>query len=79
YGLSAAPFLTLLYTFVLIVGMVVGMEIPLVLRVLNQKGAEFKELVSKLLTFDYLGALAVSLLFPLLLSPKLGMARSALL
>ncbi|MGN6982437.1 polyamine aminopropyltransferase, partial [Neisseria sp. P0009.S007] len=79
FGLSAAPFRTLLYTFVLIVGMVVGMEIPLVMRVLNQKGAEFKELVSKVLTFDYLGALAVSLLFPLLLAPKLGMARSALL
>ena len=31
------------------------------------------------MTFDYLGALAVSLLFPLLLAPKLGMARSALL
>ena len=75
FGLSAAPFRTLLYAFVLIV----GMEIPLVMRVLNQKGAEFKELVSKVLTFDYLGALAVSLLFPLLLAPKLGMARSALL
>ena len=49
------------------------------MRVLNRKGAEFKELVSKVLTFDYLGALAVSLLFPLLLAPKLGMARSALL
>ena len=75
FGLSAAPFRTLLYAFVLIVGMIVGMEIPLVMRVLNQKGAEFKELVSKVLTFDYLGALAVSLLFPLLLAPKLGMAR----
>ena len=56
FGLSAAPFRTLLYAFVLIVGMVVGMEIPLVMRVLNQKGAEFKELVSKVLTFDYLEA-----------------------
>ena len=70
FGLSAAPFRTLLYAFVLIVGMIVGMEIPLVMRVLNQKGAEFKELVSKVLTFDYLGALAVSLLFPLLLAPN---------
>ena len=56
FGLSAAPFRTLLYAFVLIVGMIVGMEIPLVMRVLNQKGAEFKELVSKVLTFDYLEA-----------------------
>ena len=36
-------------------------------------------MVSRVLTFDYLGALAVSLLFPLLLAPALGLARTALL
>ena len=79
FGLAAAPFRTLLYALVLVVGTVVGMEIPLVMRVLNREKADFKELVSKVLTFDYLGALAVSLLFPLVLAPRLGMARSALL
>ena len=79
FGLAAAPFRTLLYALVLVVGTVVGMEIPLVMRVLNHEEADFKELVSKVLTFDYLGALAVSLLFPLVLAPRLGMARSALL
>ncbi len=79
FGFSAAPFRTLLYALVLIVGTIVGMEIPLVMRVLNQQQADFKELVAKVLTFDYLGALAVSLLFPLVLAPHLGMARSALL
>lgn len=79
FGFAAAPFRTLLYALVLIVGTIVGMEIPLVMRVLNNQDADFKEIVSRVLTFDYLGALAVSLLFPLLLAPKLGMARSALL
>lgn len=79
FGFSAAPFRTLLYAFVFIVGTVVGMEIPLVMRVLNEQKADFKELVAKVLSFDYLGALAVSLLFPLVFAPKLGMARSALL
>lgn len=79
FGLASAPFRTLLYALVLIVGTIVGMEIPLVMRVLNQQKADFKELVARVLTFDYLGALAVSLLFPLVLAPKLGMARSALL
>ena len=79
FGLAAAPFRTLLYALVLVVGTVVGMEIPLVMRVFNREEADFKELVSKVLTFDYLGALAVSLLFPLVLAPRLGMARSALL
>lgn len=79
FGFAAAPFRTLLYALVLIVGTIVGMEIPLVMRVLNREDTDFKELVSRVLTFDYLGALAVSLLFPLLFAPKLGMARSALL
>ena len=69
----------LLYAFVLITGTVVGMEIPLVMRVLHREQAAFADLVARVLTFDYLGALAVSLLFPLLLAPRLGMARSALL
>ncbi|MDK4573637.1 polyamine aminopropyltransferase [Kingella kingae] len=79
FGFAAAPFRTLLYALVLLVGTIVGMEIPLVMRVLNQQEADFKEIVSRVLTFDYMGALAVSLLFPLILAPKLGMARSALL
>jgi spermidine synthase len=39
----------------------------------------FKDLVSQVLTFDYLGALVVSILFPLLLVPHLGLVRSGLL
>jgi len=73
------PFRVVLYALVLIIGILVGMEIPLVMRIFNQRKTEFSELVSKVLTFDYLGALAVSLLFPLILAPKLGLSRSALL
>ena len=38
-----------------------------------------QDLVSQVLTFDYLGALAVSLAFPLLLVPHLGLIRTGLL
>lgn len=79
FGFSAAPFRSVLYGLVLIIGIITGIELPLVMRVLNLREVEFKEVVSRVLTFDYLGALAVSLLFPLILAPKLGMARSALL
>ena len=79
FGIAAAPFRTLLYALVTIIGTVVGMEIPLVMRVLHEQQLEFKDTVARVLTFDYMGALAVSLLFPLFLAPKLGMARSALL
>ena len=79
FGIAAAPFRTLLYALVAVIGTVVGMEIPLVMRVLNEQRLAFKDTVARVLTFDYMGALAVSMLFPLILAPKLGMARSALL
>ena len=75
----SAPFRSVLYALVFAIGVLVGMEIPLVMRALNHGDVKFSELVSRVLTFDYLGALAVSLLFPLLLAPRLGLSRTALL
>ncbi|HEX7888428.1 MAG TPA: polyamine aminopropyltransferase [Ramlibacter sp.] len=71
-------FRVLLYGLVLVVGMLVGLEIPLVMRILKRNVA-LRELVSQVLTFDYLGALAVSVAFPLLLVPQLGLIRTGLL
>jgi spermidine synthase len=71
-------FQLILYAVVIAIGVLVGLEIPLLMRILKNR-LEFRELVAHVLTFDYLGALAASLLFPILLVPKLGMVRSALL
>ena len=71
-------FRLILYAQVIAVGILVGLEIPLLLRILKDK-LEFKDLVSQVLTFDYLGALAVSLLFPLILAPRLGLVRTCFL
>jgi len=71
-------FRVLLYGMVLLVGTLVGLEIPLVMRILK-RNVQLKDLVSQVLTFDYLGALAVSLAFPLLLVPHLGLVRTGLL
>ena len=68
----------LLYGMVMLVGTFVGLEIPLVMRILKRNVA-LKDLVSQVLTFDYLGALAVSLAFPLVLVPQLGLIRTGLL
>ncbi|MDB5963617.1 MAG: polyamine aminopropyltransferase [Polaromonas sp.] len=68
----------LLYALVLVVGTLVGLEIPLVMRILRRDVA-LRELVSQVLTYDYLGALAVSLAFPLVLVPQLGLIRTGLL
>ena len=75
---SPGPFKLALYLLVFLIGMLVGLEIPLIMRILKRDLA-FKDLVSQVLTFDYLGALAVSILFPVLLVPHLGLVRSALL
>lgn len=79
FSWMSGPFRTLLYLLVFLIGALVGMEVPLVMRVLNSRQTEFSELVSRVLTFDYLGALAVSLLFPLVLAPHLGLVRSGFL
>lgn len=68
----------LLYGLVLLVGLLVGLEIPLVMRILK-RNVQLRELVSQVLTFDYLGALAVSVAFPLVLVPQLGLIRTGLL
>lgn len=66
----------LLYFVVGIIGTLVGVEIPILLRILKDR-FEFKDLVSKVFTFDYIGALFASLLFPLILVPHLGLIRSS--
>jgi spermidine synthase len=68
----------LLYSLVLLVGILVGLEIPLVMRILK-RNVQLKDLVSKVLSVDYLGALAVSVAFPLVLVPQLGLVRTGLL
>ena len=73
-----SSFRVLLYSLVSITGMLVGLEIPLLMRILKTH-FEFKDLIAKVFTFDYIGALLASLLFPLILVPHLGLVRSAFL
>ena len=67
-----------LYAIVAVIGVLIGVEIPLLLRILRDR-FEFKDLVARVLTVDYIGALFASLLFPLLLVPHLGLIRSSFL
>ena len=67
-------FRPILYGLVLMIGFLVGLEIPLLIRILNGRYS-FGDLVSNVLTYDYIGALAASLLFPLVLVPFVGLIR----
>jgi len=70
-------FQLVLLGFVFAIGTLVGLELPLLMRIVQEQVA-FKDLVSHVLTFDYAGALLASLLFPLLLVPRLGLMRTSL-
>ncbi len=70
-------FPVVLYGTVTVVGTLVGLELPLLIRILKRK-IELKELIARALTFDYLGALVGSLLFSLVLVPRLGLVRTSL-
>jgi spermidine synthase len=73
----ASSFRLLLYALVFLTGTLVGLEIPLLMRILKDR-VEFRDLVSRVFTFDYIGALLASLIFPLLLVPRLGLIRTSL-
>lgn len=81
--LYAAYALTELYylvAFALIaaLGTLIGLEIPIVTRIIKQYGT-LKDTIAQVLSFDYVGALVASVVFPLILLPYLGIMRTAFL
>ena len=73
---ETAAFRFVLYGWVTATGVLVGLEIPFLLRILKDQ-FPLHDLVSRVLSLDYLGALAASLLFPLWLVPRVGLMRSS--
>jgi spermidine synthase len=74
----ATGFQALLFGLLFLTGTLVGLEIPLLMRILKDR-YPFSSLVAHVFTFDYIGALLASILFPLLLVPQLGILRTGLL
>ncbi len=68
----------LLYAFIVAVGALVGVELPLLMR-LQKEEASAEDAVSTSLASDYAGSLIASILFPLIAVPVLGLVRTALL
>jgi spermidine synthase len=65
-----------LYGVVLAVGTLVGLELPLLVRLLERRST-LRELIAQALGFDYAGALVGSLAFSFLLVPKLGLSHTS--
>jgi spermidine synthase len=87
-GLSAAillatfafldTYLPVLIILLIIIGSLVGMEIPVLIRILKDRAA-LRITVSNVLALDYAGALVASCAFPLILAPALGLLRTSLI
>ncbi|MBI5570643.1 MAG: polyamine aminopropyltransferase [Desulfomonile tiedjei] len=85
-GLSAAillltfsvlqTYLPVLVAVLTVTGTLVGMEIPILIRILRTQEA-LRLTVSNVLALDYLGALLASCAFPLVLVPYLGFLRTS--
>jgi spermidine synthase len=65
-----------MFGLIIALGILIGFEIPMVTRIVHRYGS-LKKALANVLSFDYIGALAGSLLFPLVLLPELGFARTS--
>ncbi len=68
----------LLLVLVFLQGAMLGIEIPLIIRIL-QEHFSLRVNVSNVFTADYIGALLAALLFPLVLVPQLGLLQTGFL
>ena len=66
-----------LFLVVFVIGVLVGLELPILMRILKEH-LDFKELVSRVLSFDYIGSLFAAVLFPMFLMPRLGLVRTSI-
>lgn len=57
---------------IVFIGILAGLEIPILTRIVEQYTSNLSVTLSSIFTFDYIGGLLGSLLFPLLLLPELG-------
>ncbi|HRP70368.1 MAG TPA: polyamine aminopropyltransferase, partial [Turneriella sp.] len=69
----------ILYVLLVFIGVLVGLEIPILLRILKER-MSFRDLVARVLSLDYVGGLVAAISFPLLLlRPEVGLVRASLL
>ncbi len=66
----------IMYSFILVIGALVGMEIPILTTILAQRSST-RDSIANVMSLDYVGALIGSVAFPLLLLPYLGLVRAS--
>ena len=77
HGLTAGQYQFLMLGLTGIIGILTGFEIPLLARIMKQY-YPLKTNLANVLSLDYIGALAATLLFPFLLLPFFGLFRTSI-
>ena len=73
-----SAYIPVLVGLVCLIGIFVGMEIPLVIRILRAS-RQLDVTLAQVMSLDYIGALLASLAFPFLILPELGLVRGGFL
>lgn len=73
-----SAYVPILVGLVLLIGVLVGMEIPIVIRILRAS-RQLDVTLAQVMSLDYVGALLASLAFPFLILPELGLVRGGFL
>lgn len=76
FPFEPAFYTTVMFAFIMAIGFLVGIEIPLLMRVLADHHGTRRS-IADVLSLDYIGALIGSVAFPLLLLPSLGLIASS--
>ena len=75
-ALAGSVFEIVFFCICIAIGMLIGIEIPLLVRIIKAYQGVSTTL-SRVLALDYIGALAGSVLFPFLVLPYLGLSRAS--
>ncbi|MEM7371077.1 MAG: polyamine aminopropyltransferase [Bacteroidota bacterium] len=77
FAFSLTPyFYGVAFLLIAILGSLIGVEIPILTRIVREHES-LRDAMAKVLSFDYLGSLIASVVFPLVLLPNLGVMRTA--
>lgn len=69
----------IMYVLTLLIGILVGLEIPILTRIIENHQSNVRTNLANIFTFDYIGGLIGSIIFPLILFPKLGFITTTFL
>ncbi|PCK07142.1 MAG: spermidine synthase [Alteromonadaceae bacterium] len=76
FPLVRALYELIMYSLILSIGILVGLEIPILTTILSHK-VSIKKSIAHVMSLDYVGALIGAVAFPLFLLPTLGLLQSS--